>query len=132
MQRETAGPERPDLRVGPGLLRLVAVVQHEQPLCKEEREEARAHECRHAAGVVHRVDRLRQHVEERHRHDDAAGERDRGGQVAAQAQCGKAAGERGEHGDSGQRDRDPVHTNRIISAASSRSFADNEGRWGSG
>ena len=47
-------------------------MQHERALGEEEREEPGADEPRHGAAVADRVERLRQHVEQRDRDDDAA------------------------------------------------------------
>src|SRR5581483_1082662 len=94
VRRQAGGPERADARVRPRLLRLVTVVEDEQALGEEEREEARADERRHPTRVADRVDRLRQHVEERDRDDDPAAERDQRVDPAAEPERERAAEER--------------------------------------
>ena len=109
VKRKARGAERADLCVGPRLLGLVAVVQDDQPLGEEEREKAHADEPCDALGVVHRLDRLRQHVEERHRDDDPAGERDQRHQLAVQPECDQAAGQRRDDGDGREGNGEPLH-----------------------
>ena len=62
-----------------------------------------------ASGVADRVDRLRQHVEERDADHDPACERDQRRQLAMQPQRDDPAGQRGQDGQRRERDRDPVH-----------------------
>ena len=92
-----AAPRAPTWRVRPRLLRLVAVMQDERALREEEEEEARADVQADALGIADRLDRLRQDVEERDRDDHAAGQRDRGREVAGEAQ-GDEAAQRGWRG----------------------------------
>jgi hypothetical protein len=84
VDREAGGAERPHLMVRPRLLRVVAVVQHQQPLDQEEGEEAGADQGRGRLGVADRVDRLGQHVEQRDGHHDPARERNHCRQVVRQ------------------------------------------------
>ena len=76
-----------------------------------------ADERRRRAGVVDDLDRLRQHVEERDRDDDAAGERDHRRQLAREAQR-RVAHPRASSMTVSERegDRDPVHAQRAQSA----------------
>ena len=98
VQREAGGAERSDLRVRPRLLGLVAVVQDERALGEEEEEEAAADEEADALRIVDRLDRLGEDVKERDRDDDAAGQRDRGREVAREPERDEPARERRQHG----------------------------------
>ena len=109
VDREPGRPDRPHLGVRAGLLRVVPVVEHERALGEEEGEEAGADEGADAARAAERLDRLGQHVEERDRDDDAAGERDQRLEVAVEPERGEAAEERRDDGERGERDRDPGH-----------------------
>src|SRR5919108_858938 len=93
----------------PGLLGLVAVVEDEAALGQEEGEEADAGEHPDLLRIADGLHRLREDVEEGDRDDDAAGQRDRGYELAAQAQGDEAAAERGEDREAGKRERDPGH-----------------------
>ena len=113
MHGEAGRPERADLGVGVHVRVVVAVVEHERALCEEEEDEAGADEQADAVRVADGLDRLGQHVEERHRDDDTAGERDRGRELPRHAEGDDAAGQRREDGHASQRDRDPVHAQRL-------------------
>ena len=64
--------------MGARLLGLVAMVQHEHALDEEEADEPGTDDRRHPARRVDQIECFREHVEERDRDDDAAGERDHG------------------------------------------------------
>jgi hypothetical protein len=80
------------------LLGLVPVMQDEEPLGEEERQETDAHEGGHPARIVDRVDRLWEHVEEGDGDDDAPGQCDRRCELASKLQSGQASAERGQDG----------------------------------
>ena len=109
VDRNRARAESPDVAVRASLLGGIAVVQDEQPLGEEEADEPGAHERPHAVRVVEDLDRLRQDVEQRHRDDHTARERDRRGEVAAQAERRETPAEGREDGDEREGDRDPGH-----------------------
>ena len=113
VQREAGRSERADLGVGVDVLVVVAVVEDERSLGEEEEHEAGADEQPDPVRVVDRLDRLRQHLEERDGDDDPAGERDRGRQLPRQPERHEAACERREHGHARERNRDPVHAQRL-------------------
>ena len=94
VQREAGRTERADLRVGVDVRVVVAVMEDERALGEEEEDEAGADEHADAVRVVDRLDRLRQHLEERDGDDDPARERDRGRQLARQPERHEAARER--------------------------------------
>jgi hypothetical protein len=104
-----AAPRTPTRALRAGLLGLVAVMQNEDAFGEEEGQEADPDEQRHALFVADGLDRLGQDVEERHRDHDSARERDQRVQVAVQAKRDQPADERREHGQSGERNRDPGH-----------------------
>ncbi len=91
VHRQPGRSERAYLCVGLGLLGLVAVMKNDEALGQEEEEEADADERRHEVGVVHRVDRLGQNVEERDRDHYSAGERDDRAHLLSIAQSDGAA-----------------------------------------
>ena len=110
MDRDRTGSERADVAVSPRLLGGVAVVQDEQPLGEEEADEPGAHEHPHPLRVVEDLDRLRQHVEQRDRDDDAAAVSAIAVvRSAAQAERSETPAEGREHGDEREGDRDPGH-----------------------
>ena len=78
------------------LVRVVAMVQDEQPLDQEEREEADPDQRRDPSGVAHVVDRLRKDVEQRDRDHHPAGESDDRRQRTREAQRHPAANERAQ------------------------------------
>ena len=108
VDREPEGAEDPDARVCARLLGLVAMVQHERALGEEEAEEAAP-----TTAVTRRACRpdrcFREHVEERDRDDDAAGERDHGRQLLAKAERDDAAEHRRDRGRDRERDCEPRH-----------------------
>ena len=92
---------------------LAVVVEVEEPLRQEERQEPAPDEEAQAARVVHLVDRLRQHVEEGDRDDDAAGEREQRLEPGAQPERREPAGEGRPDGEERERDRDPGHAAQL-------------------
>ena len=83
--REPGRSQHAHLFVRAGLLRLVAVMEDDQPLGEEEQEESCADERADAGRVSDRVDRFGQNVEESHSEDDAAGQCDQGRELAVKA-----------------------------------------------
>ena len=81
---EAGRAERADLGVRVDVRVVVAVMEDERPLGEEEEDEAGPDERPDELRVVDRLDRLRQHIEERDGDDDAAGERDRSRQLPRQ------------------------------------------------
>ena len=95
------------------LVRLVAMVEDQQALGEEEEHEPRADD-REGVPRLENPKCLGQHVEERNRNDDAAGQRDDRRQFAAQAKREEAACEGRENGDARERNRDPGQGKALI------------------
>jgi hypothetical protein len=104
--------ERTNLFVGPGPLRLVAVVQDEKALGDEEEQEARSDERHDPAFVPDRCEGFWDQVEERHSHDDPARERDRRLQLPVKAQGERAADQSGDDRQAREGDGNPAHAQR--------------------
>ena len=91
--REAERAQGADLVMGARLRRVVAMVEDEHPLGEEEGDEAGPGQRADLARVVEVLERLRQHVEERHRDHDAAGERDQRRQRVREPQAERPTGE---------------------------------------
>ena len=107
MRRESQCAERADAAVGERVLGVVAVMEDERALRQEEGEEPGADEPGHGAAVADRVERLRQHVEERDRDDDPARQGDQRLELAASSHGDQAAADRGDGRQRSERDGDP-------------------------
>jgi hypothetical protein len=105
VQRQTGCAQCADLCVGVDVLGVVAMVQDEGPLSEEEEDEAAPDEEAEQLGIVERRRGLGEDLEERDRHDDAAGERDHRRQVAREPKRDEAAGQRREDGQPGEGNR---------------------------
>ena len=99
--------EDADVRVCLRVLGVVTVMQDERALRQEEREEAGADEPGHLPARADGIDRLREHVEERDRDDDAACESDQRRQVLAHPQRRKATEQRRARRQAREWDCDP-------------------------
>src|SRR5262249_15174050 len=110
VDRESVCAERTDSVVRPSLLRLVVVVEDKDAFAHEEEKEACADDRERVARIVERPKRLRKDVEEGDRDDDTARKGDQRHQLATQAQRKESARERGQGGDTRERDRDPRHS----------------------
>jgi hypothetical protein len=92
----------------PGIGGLVSVMEYENPLEEEERQEARSHERPDDRRVREQIDRLGQDVEESDCDHDSAAEGDHRGEGMRHAQRKDSAGHCGDHRDRRQRDGDQL------------------------
>ena len=109
-----SAPRVPTRSMGASLRRVVAMVEDEHPLGEEEGDEAGSGERADLARVVEVLERLREHVEERHRDHDPAGERDQRRQRVGETQAERPTGQGRDDGCGCERDRDPLHAPRMI------------------